>query len=174
MKKLIRLTILPFSLFLFCSMGVNAQNVTSEYSSGQINELYKSHKMYNPQNTYPPQNLTDAFIKDFLNARDIDWEKSDVLYEVEFEIGRLPSRDYEAYYDMKGNLVMYKQEISIRDLPAVVKNGALGKYPNSKIEDATKIVKGKETFYKVELEKGDFEVKIVLNTEGVIVNEAID
>lgn len=174
MKTPIRFSVLCFCLSLFCSIGISAQNVTTEYSVEQINKLYKNHKMYNPHDTQPSLELNNKFLKDFPNARDIDWEKSEVLYEVEFEIGRFPSRDYEAYYDMKGQLVMYKEEISIKDLPAIVKNGALGKYPNFSIEDACKIVKGKEVFYKVELEKGDFEVKIVLDTKGAIINEIMD
>lgn len=174
MKISRRFTILCFCLSLFYSMGINAQNVATEYSVEQIDKLYKNHKMYNPRDTQPSVELNNKFLRDFPNARDIDWEKSEVLYEVEFEIGRLPGRDYEAYYDMKGQLVMYKQEISVRDLPAVVKNGALGKYPNFSIEDASKIVKGKEVFYKVELEKGEFDVKIVLDTKGAIVNEIMD
>ena len=174
MKTPIRLAIIFFSLSLFCSIEIAAQNVTAEYSVEQINELYKNHKMHNPHDSHPSLELNKTFLKDFPGARDIDWEKSEVLYEVEFEIGRLPSRDYKAYYDMKGQLVMYKQEISTRDLPAVVKNGALGKYPNFSIEEASKIVKGKEVFYKVEVEKGDFDVKIILNTEGVIVEEVMD
>lgn len=174
MKTLKRFITLSFCLSALCLFTINAQNISTTYSAEQIDELYKKHKMYKPRDTNPSPELNDTFLKDFPNARDIDWEKSDVLYEVEFEIGRLPSRDYEAYYDMQGKLIMYKQEISTKDIPAVVKNGALTKYPKSDIEEATKIVKGKELFYKIELEKGDLDVKITLNVEGIIINEIID
>lgn len=177
MKKIITTITVALSLLLFYSGQVWAQTsptISPEYTVTQIDEMYKKHKMYDPQDTYPPQSLQNRLLQDFPKARDVEWEKSDVLYEVEFEIGRFPSKDYKAYYDMKGNLIMYREEIPVKAIPAVIKNGALAKYPNFKFEDAKIIKKGKETFYRVELEKGDYEVKITLDANGIITNEQMD
>ena len=174
MKALTRISIIALCSLFFLNVNINAQTVSTEYTVAQIDEMHKQHRMFHPRNTVPSQELSNKFALDFPNARDIDWEKSDILYEVEFEIGRIVSTDYKAYYDLNGKLVMYKQEIPTRDLPAVVKNAALAKYPNFKFEDIDKIVKGKETFYQIELEKGDLEVKILVNANGAILNEIID
>lgn len=164
---------------LLSLVGAKAQaqvspSVSAKYSVAQIDEMYRNHKMSGPQNTFPSQELNAKFMKDFPNARDIEWEKTEYLYEVEFEIGRIASKDFKVYYDTSGQLLMYEEEISTRDIPTVVKNGALAKYPNFRIEDACKIVKGKETFYEVELEKGDLEVKLTLNSMGSIISEIVD
>ena len=177
MKKVMTTSFLTLSILILFSLNALAQPspvVSTEYTVVQIDEMYKKHKMYRPRDTYPSRELQSRLLKDFPKARDMEWGKSDVLYEVEFEIGTLPSRDYKAYYDMSGKLIMYSEEISIKALPAVVKNGVLAEYPNFRFEDAEKIVKGKETFYRVELEKGDYEVKCVLTRNGAIVSEAVD
>ena len=174
MKTSITIGLLSLGLLLFGTSVTTAQTISNAYSVEKVDQMFKEHKLQHSHDIYPTQELTSALLRDFPEARDIDWEKTDALYEVDFEIGRFPSRDYTAYYDAKGQLLMYEQEISTRDLPAVVKNGALAKYPNFGIEDASKIVKGNETLYKVEIEKGDFEVKLTLNKEGTIVSERAD
>lgn len=173
-----RLTIFAvLGILMLVNPKLNAQDapvVSTKYTVEQIDEMYRNHKMSRPGNVLPSQELTTQLKKDFPSARDIEWEKSEFLYEVEFEIGRVFSDDYEAFYDMGHNLIMYKAEISVKDLPAVVKNAALTKYPNFKFEDVDKIVKGKETFYKIELEKGDWDVTITLKSDGTIVSEKAD
>lgn len=160
------------TLFACGSMVAQAEpTVSTIYTVEQIDQMYKDHKMARPQDTYPPQNISTKFAADFQNTRDIDWEKSNSLYEVEFEVGR---EDYTAYYDMDGNLVMYECESYENQLPAVVKNAALSKYPNFRFDDVDKIVKGKETSYKVELKKGKLDIKIRLKDDGTIINEYFD
>ncbi len=177
MKKMITSSVFTLSILILSSTNIFAQlspSVTAEYTVQQIDEMYQKHKMFKPQDTYPSQELQKKQLKDFPGSREIEWKKSDILYEVEFEIGRFPSRDYKAYYDMADKLIMYSEEISTKDVPAIVKNGALAKYPNFRIEDAEKIVKGKDTFYKLELEKGDYEVKLALDFNGTILKEGIE
>lgn len=177
MNKMIKISLAISGMFLASMLGIHAQNssdLTTEYTTTQIDEMLKKHEMSQTQNTYPSQELKNKFLMDFPKAKDVDWEKSEFLYEVEFEIGRIIDKDYKAYYDMAGKLVAYKEEISTRDIPGIVKNAALAKYPNYRFEDADKIVKGKAVFYKVELEKGDMEVKLVLDDNGTIVHEMLD
>ena len=157
--------------------NINAQvapNMSTKYNLTEIKDLYKQHKVSNDRDVVPPPSLSEKFNKDFPKARDVDWEKSGVLYEVDFEIGWIGKTDYKAYYDLEGNLVMYREEISNSSLPAIVKNAALTKYPNYRIDDIDKIVAGKDTLYKVSLEKGDMDVKLVLTHDGTTVNEYFD
>lgn len=169
--RIILITLL--STFFACqSIGAQANpTVTTIYSLEQIDQMHRDHRMAHPRNAYPPQNISAKFAKDFSNVRDVDWEKSNIFYEVEFEISRM---DYDAYYDMEGNLVMYKCEINESDLPAVVRNAALAKHPNFKFDDVDKVVKGSQTFYNVKLEKGKLEVKIVMQHDGTIISEYFD
>lgn len=174
--RILKTTIVICS-FLLMTIKVSAEispTTTTKYSFEQIVEMYKKHKVANSNDVTPPQTLSDNFKRDFAKARDIDWEKSGVLYEVEFEIGWIGKNDYKAYYDFEGNLVMYRKEISSDQLPAVVKNAALTKYPNFKFDDVDKIVIGTEMLYKVSLEKGKTDVKMTLTHQGKIIDEYFD
>ncbi len=173
MKTSITIGLLSLGLLLGSSVA-SAQTISKAYTAEQVDQMFKEHKQQHAHDICPTQELSSALLRDFPKARDIDWEKTNALYEVEFEIGRFPSRDYTAYYDVKGQLLIYEQEIPTSELPAVVKNAALAKCPNFSIEDVSKIVKGNETLYKVEIEKGDVDVKLTLNKEGVIVSERVD
>lgn len=173
-KLFSRLTLIAIVSAFFACESINAQanpTMSTSYSLEQIDLMYREHKMDRPRDTHPTEELKQKFFTDFPKAKDVEWEKSGKLYEVEFEIGRF---DYEAYYDLQGNLVMYECELSESQLPAVVRNAALAKHPRFKFEDVDKIVKGKDTFYKVELEKGKLEVKIMLKEDGTIIDEYLD
>lgn len=144
------------------------------YTVEQIDEMYQKHRMSRSRDIRPTKELSSQLQKDFPNARDIDWEKSDVFYRADFEIGRINSKDYKAYYNMAGKLVMYKEEISTRALPTDVKNTLQKDYSGYRIEDAEKIAKGKQTLYKVELEKGDIEIELILTSNGKVIQEKAD
>jgi Iap family predicted aminopeptidase len=110
-------------------------------------------------------------MKDFPNAFDVEWETANNLYEVDFNIQR---KDVEAFYDVKGELIMYSCEISHRDLSAIVKNAAYNQYPKYKIRDVKKIFRGSQLFYKIEMEYGDLEVKLIVKNDGVIQKQWFD
>lgn len=171
-------TILVFFITMLAISGsIKAQvnpSINAEYTLEQIDEMYQKHRISHPRDIRPTKELSAQLQKDFPNARDIDWEKSDVFYRADFEIGRINSKDYKAYYDMAGKLVMYKEEISTRALPADVKNTLDKDYSGYRIEDAEKTVKGKQTFYKVELEKGDTEIELILSYNGKVIREEVD
>lgn len=173
-KAILRITMIVAIGALVACQSVTAQispKMSTKYTLEQIDQMYKDHRMAHPRDTYPVAEINQKFTTDFPSAKDIEWEKSNTFYEIEFEIGR---DDYKAYYDMQGELVVYKCEISEGDLPAVVRNAALTKYPNFKFEDIDKVVKGKDTFYNLELEKGKLEVKMTLKYDGTIIDEYLD
>lgn len=177
MKTFKKISLTFFVALLSIGGNIKAQvnpNIDGVYTVEQIDKMYQEHRTSHPRDIRPTQELNDRLLKDFPNARDIDWEKSDVFYRADFEIGRVNSKDYKAYYDMKGKLVMYKEEISTKAIPPAVKKAIDKKYPKYRIEDAEKIVKGKSIFYKVELEKGEMEIEMTLSSDGVILNEKTD
>lgn len=144
---------------------------SAKYSNEEISQMIKTHKRNRSKDIRPTTIQNQRFISDFPKARDIDWEVAAEIYEVEFEIGRI---DYKAYYDKDGNLLMYKYNITESELPAVVKNAAFDKYPDSKIDDIDKVVKGTETYYVVEMEKDERDIKAAFNPEGTLIKEIFD
>lgn len=142
--------------------------MSKKYSDGDIEKMINDYKATRQIDVRHTTNQQQQFAKDFPNARDIEWEVGANIYEVEFEIGRA---DYKAYYDESANLIMYIVEIKEVDLPAIVKNAAMAKYPNYKFDDIEKVVRGSETFYKIEMEKGKYDVKAIFKPEGAFVKE---
>ena len=145
--------------------------ISKKYSDAEIEKMIVAFKTTREKDVYPTTGQQQQFGKDFPNARDIEWEIAANVYEVEFEIGYT---DYKAYYDESANLIMYIVDIRESDLPAIVKNAAMSKYPNYKFDDIEKVVKGSETFYKVEMEKGKSEIKAVFNPNGIFVKEVFN
>jgi hypothetical protein len=165
-----------FAVLFFLVQTVAAQvnpAISKEYSNDEIIRMVRKYKSAHSHDAIPNSALIQKFHADFPKAHDVEWEIADSIYEVEFEI---KSRDYKAYYDTKGNLLMYIQEIRRTELPATVKNAAESKYPKYRFEDIDKIWRGTAVFYKVEMENksSDMEVKLIIGEDGVILNETFD
>lgn len=143
-------------------------SMSAKYSNEEISKIVQSHKRSKSKDVRPSATLSQRFFSDFPKARDIDWEVAADVYEVEFEVGRV---DYKAYYDKDGNLLMYSYEITLAELPAVVKNAALDKYLDAKIEDTYRMVEGTDSFYVVEMEKDENEVKAAFSPKGTFIKE---
>ncbi len=106
-----------------------------------------------------PSVIVNNFKKNFPKAHDVEWEKKGDQFNVEFEMGW--STDYEAWFTDNGDLIKYTEEISNGNLPNAVKNAIKIQYKGFRIDDAKKIMEdGKET-YRVEIEKGNDERKLM-------------
>ena len=155
------------SCFFFVQTATAQENpaISKEYSNETITSIVQKHKRSHAHDVVPPAALTAKFKSDFPKAHHVEWEVADSIYEVEFDV---KFRDYEAYYDAKGNLLMVVEEIHRSELPAVVKNAAETKYPKYHFEDIDKIRSGTEVFYKIEMEFRDTEVKLLIKSDGTI------
>ncbi|WP_101688879.1 hypothetical protein [Dysgonomonas massiliensis] len=171
MKKII--TVLCTIALLLSCQSVVAQPkpvISTKYSNEKIQEMISSFKNGYSQDATAPASLVSKFNLDFPNAKDIDWEAVADIYEVEFEIGRV---DYKAFY--KGtDLLMYTRDIQVSELPAVVKNTAISKYPDYDFEDIEEINIGTDLIYKVELEHHKKEVTMKIKYDGTILKEKFD
>lgn len=145
--------------------------ISSKYTDTEVDGMIRAYKTSYSKDIRPSAALQQQFIKDFPKARDIEWEAAGNVYEADFEIGRT---DYKAYYDQNAGLLMYVHEIRQSGLPAIVKNGAEAKYPNYKFDDIKRIVKGKETFYQIEMKKEQMEIKATFRENGTFVKEILD
>lgn len=164
------LSVLSFS-FVQCADAQNLPKTSSKYSVVQVDELYKKYLTEYKHDIMAPASLNTTFSNEFPNARDIEWEESTSMYRVEFEIGR---QDYKAYYDKDGALVFYKREIYVNELPSIIKNAVLNKYPNFRIDDVEVYNKANVLTYEVKVEKGDLEYKVMLDDAGTILSEIMD
>jgi len=174
MKALIILFNLVLAGLISCQSVVAqpAPSISNKYSNTEIEKMVFAYKTAAQRDINPPANMQQQLVKDFPNSRDIDWETGANIYEVEFEIGRT---DYKAYYDNNANLLMYTVDLIESELPAIVKNAAMSKYPNYKFDDIKKIVKGTETFYKVEMEKKHAaDIKATFKPDGTFIKEIYD
>lgn len=172
MKK-ISLGLLTLLVVFFMSMPASAQSpaISTNYSNEQVDKMLQDFKVNYSTNVRPTQVLEQKFMQDFPGAHDIEWETAANIYEVEFEIRR---DDYKAYYDAQGNLIMYVHDAYQSDLPAVVVNKIQAEYPNYRFSDVEIIAKGTEVLYKVEVERGDMEVKYIIKNDGTVLNKMLD
>lgn len=148
-----------------CSTQINAQvpAISKKYSEQKVYELIMRYNTSNKYNGAANAAVSKAFGRDFPNAYDIEWETNDEIYEVEFEIR---NRDFKAYYDKEGNLIIYKQDITVAELPANVNKAIKALYPKYRLDDVDKIVSTNQTYYKVELEYGEHETTIYVDSKG--------
>ena len=156
------------SFFYQCTEKPNLPVTSSKYSIAEIDSIYQLHRSEHKHDVSPPFELLSIFEQDFPNAKDVDYEETSHLYRIEFEIG---SDDYKAFYDRDFQLVLYKYEMSRRDLPAVVNNAVLNKYPNFDIDDVDVYNKANVLFYEIEIEKGKLEYKVIVSDAGIILSE---
>jgi hypothetical protein len=146
-----------------------AQNpaISTKYSDNEIANLVQDFKNSHNRDVRVDGVLLQNFRQHFPNARDVEWETNNEIFEVEFEI---QSRDFKAYYDKDGNLLLYVQDIHTRDLPSVVRNTATVEFPRYRIDDVDRIVKGTQTFYKIEMELRDHDVTVYVASNGALLD----
>lgn len=159
------------ALSMCLATSVYAQNPTTskKYTVAQVDDLFKQYLTERKHDIMPPTNT--SFAKDFPTAKDVEWEESAALYRVEFEIDKM---DYKAYYDKQGQLVFFKKEIYVQNLPSVVKNAVVAKYADYKIDDIDVYNKANVLTYEVKVEKGDLEYELLLDDAGTILSEKMD
>jgi hypothetical protein len=155
------------SALLICS-ALAAQNptVSTKYSDSEIAALIQDFKRSRTHDVWATGVLAERFRQDFPNAHDVEWESNGEIFEVEFEIGR---RDFYAFYDRDGNLLMFRQEIRRSQLPTDVRTAAVSKFPRHRIDNVYRFVKGTRTFYRVEMEGlRDHEPWLYIDANGQI------
>ncbi len=115
----------------------------------------------------------EAFVKDFPGATGVKWEKKQDYYVAEFYVDK---REMEAWYDNVGKLYITEKDISREELPAAVEDAfQKSAYADWKIDDIDQYDRdGYETIYILEVERGDDEVDLVYNKEGILLKEIVD
>ncbi|MDR2921550.1 MAG: hypothetical protein LBV72_19565 [Tannerella sp.] len=171
MKIFKLISVLLVIIFFIPNSYAQEPAVSMKYTDIEIEQLIRDFEMEHSQHVMPPELLQKTFEKHFPRAYDVEWEKAAKVYEVEFNI---KGADYEAYYDEQANLIMYKYDVYSTGLSGSIKDKVSRKYPNYKFDDIEKVVKGTEVIYKIEMERGNYDVKIVIKDDGTIVSEVFD
>lgn len=114
-----------------------------------------------------PSVISNKFNTQFPKVKDVEWEKGNNFYKVEFETVR--GLDHDVWYDKSGEVVKHKEEIFSKDLPQVIKTSLKANYKNYLIDDVDKITEGDSITYKVEIEKLSEEITIFYKEDGTII-----
>ena len=143
--------------------------ISDVYSDEVIREMIREYRQGHSREVAPPEVPAGKFRVDFPGAVDAEWEVAGGVYEVEFEV-RL--RDWKAFYDAGGRLLMTVEEVRRSELPAAARKAALARYPRFRFEDIDRIRRGTEVFYRVELERREMEVELLVRADGTVMEEA--
>ena len=140
-SKLIILTI-AFSTLFSCDLVQN-----------DCNDNEEDHEN-SKESIIVPTNLLDAFASTYPNATNVEWEKEDLEYEVEFTNSK---KEMEVKYNLEGKTLETETKLtSISDIPQVAQDYIARNYVGYKIEEAELVVNSENTtFYEIELDQND-------------------
>jgi hypothetical protein len=118
-----------------------------------------------------PAVVLSAFEKAYPNAKIKEIEKKDengtVSYGIEAKEGKVK---LEAVYAVDGSVVEIKEVIKPDSLPEVIKNAVAAQYPNGKITEAEKVIKGTAAEYEIDVIVGKEETELTVNESGAILS----
>lgn len=118
-----------------------------------------------------PSDLMSNFEKEYANATDVEWEKEDELYKVEFDMDR---NEYELWYDASGKMTKMEKELKVAELPQAIKSKISSSYASYKIDDIEIKEENEKTTYEVELEDGRKEITVIFDESGSVIKEFED
>ncbi|UJH92623.1 hypothetical protein LZ575_09195 [Antarcticibacterium sp. 1MA-6-2] len=100
---------------------------------------------------------------EFSNATNVEWEKKGAFYEVEFEVNNV---DHEALIEETGTLIKYIKEVSIEELPQMLRNSLTSREEIKKVDDAHLLTIGETSYYQLEFKGPLTGAKKVYSLEG--------
>ena len=129
--------------------------------------LDKDHD--NDYEDYLPSDI-ESGIKDVVNARypgavimDIEYDDNAIEVEIVHE-----KKGKDVYFSVDKTWMRTKWEVRRSELPSAVIDRLNADYPSWKIDDAEFVETPSGSWYKIELEKGNSEIKVRITPEGTI------
>lgn len=110
-----------------------------------------------------PSVVINAVMTKYPDARDLDWEVKNGIYEVEFDLGK---DDYEVWINAEGTILKIEQEIANAQIPAAVLSKVKSDYKEFKVDDAKRIEIGKAVYYEIELDGTFGDQTVVYSASG--------
>lgn len=96
-----------------------------------------------------PSVVLNTLDVEFSNAANVEWEKKGDIYEVEFEVNNI---DHEALIEETGTLIKYIKEVSLEELPEMLKTTLSSKEELKKVDDMHLLTLGEASYYQLEFE----------------------
>jgi hypothetical protein len=106
-----------------------------------------------------PQSFTEGLLKVYPNAINIEWERSNDNYKVEFINGDL---EHTIHFNKKGDRLRVEAEMVKTKLPIALSDAIKKDYSDYSIDSVHSITKNEITTYKVVLHKRDWVEEIIL------------
>ena len=135
------------AFILFTTISVNAQDL---------------------QNEEVPQNLKNQFEKEHPNATEIEWEKEDILFKVEFDIEK---KEQEIWFDESGTIIKTERELTREELPKAISSKIKSSYASFKIDDIEMKKENDKVTYEIELKKGWTDKTLIFDESGTILQK---
>lgn len=118
-----------------------------------------------------PQKVRKAFAKKFPNIKKVKWEKeSDTEWEGEFKMKGI---EYSANYLQDGTWQETEHEIKKKSIPANIKTTLQTEFSDYEIEEAEISETKDGSVYEFELEMGEEELEVVIDTNGRVLKKEI-
>jgi hypothetical protein len=110
-----------------------------------------------------PNEVKNAFARNFNNPSDVEWERKRDGYEVDFDLGNV---DHAALYTAAGELLMIKMELNEQDLSPAISQRINEDFRGYKIDNIDQVKMGTRVLYQIALEGRSEDRKVVYNAKG--------
>ncbi|WP_028283546.1 PepSY-like domain-containing protein [Olleya marilimosa] len=118
-----------------------------------------------------PQKVKEAFAKKFPTAKKVKWEKENATeWEAEFKMNKV---EYSANFLEDGTWKETEHEIEEKDIPQNVKTVLATKFPGYEMEEVEISETKDGMVYEFEIEKGESNMEVVIDTNGKIVKQEV-
>lgn len=123
------------------------------------------------ENKEAPANVKSAFSQKFPAATKVEWGKEgDKEWEAEFMFN---GKEYSANFDNAGKWMETESEISVKDLPAVVKTTLDKESAGYKIKESLVTETSDLKAYEFVIEKGKDKLEIVIDQNGKMIKKEV-
>lgn len=110
-----------------------------------------------------PSVVINAVMTKYPDAKDLDWEVKNGVYEAEFDLGK---DDYEVWVNAEGTILKVEQEIRTAQIPEVVLNKVKTEFKEFRLDDAKRIEIAKNVYYEIELDGTLGDQTVVYSAKG--------
>lgn len=110
-----------------------------------------------------PSVVINAVMTKYPDAKELDWEVKNGVYEAEFDLGK---DDFEVWVNTEGTILKIEQEIKNTQVPAAILSKLKSDYKDFKLDDAKRIEIGKAVYYEIELDGTFGDQTVVYSASG--------
>lgn len=117
----------------------------------------------------PVNNEIKSFIEQKYEGAKILYAEKDFNGETDVEIIH-DNKSKEVKFNRKNSWISTTWDITIDQLPDAARNSILEQYPEYRIDDVDYVEKPSGDYYKVEIEKGEWDKTLFVTADGEILN----